>query len=209
MPKICRVSTYIYEKMCETPSDIHEHLPTLMKLATECDTIVEMGVRAAVSTWAFIEGLRKRRTDAVKRLTSVDICDVPQIGFVEAHAGKLGIDFTFVKHDSASVEIPETDLVFIDTWHAYGHLKRELSAHHSKAKKYIVLHDTESYMHVSDSSHFKADVRALSESSGYPVEEIEKGIGPAVVEFLEEHPEWVVKVHYTNNNGLTVLTRKE
>ena len=43
MPKICRVSTYIYEKMCETPSDIHEHLPTLMNLAMECDTIVEMG----------------------------------------------------------------------------------------------------------------------------------------------------------------------
>jgi hypothetical protein len=36
----------------------------------------------------------------------------------------------------------DTDLLFIDTWHVYGHLKRELAYWHSYAKKFIILHDT-------------------------------------------------------------------
>jgi hypothetical protein len=42
---------------------------------------------------------------------------------------------------------------------------------------------------------------------GYPEDEIRMGLGPAVREFLEMHPEWTVKEVFTNNNGLTVLQR--
>ena len=43
--------------------------------------------------------------------------------------------------------------------------------------------------------------------SGIPVEEIVKGLWPAVEEFLQEHPEWTIERRYTNNNGLTILKR--
>ena len=39
-------------------------------------------------------------------------------------------------------------------------------------------------------------------------EEIDNiGINSAIFEFLSTHPEWGVKQHYKNNNGLTVLER--
>ena len=33
------------------------------------------------------------------------------------------------------------------------------------------------------------------------------GLWPAVEDFLEKHPEWVLHERYTNNNGLTILKR--
>ena len=48
-----------------------------------------------------------------------------------------------------------------------------------------------------------------SRESGIPVEEIRKGLWPAVEEFLQSHPEWKIELRLTNNNGLTVLSRVE
>jgi hypothetical protein len=39
------------------------------------------------------------------------------------------------------------------------------------------------------------------------VEEIRKGLWPAVAEFLENHPEWSLRERFVNNNGLTVLEK--
>ena len=52
------------------------------------------------------------------------------------------------------------------------------------------------------------DAEIQSKESGFPVEEINKGLWPAVTEFLETHPEWYLKERFTNNNGLTILARK-
>lgn len=46
-----------------------------------------------------------------------------------------------------------------------------------------------------------------SAQTGIPVEEINKGLWPAIEEFLATHPEWVIDRRYTNNNGLTILKR--
>ena len=48
----------------------------------------------------------------------------------------------------------------------------------------------------------------MSQKSGIPVEEITKGLGPAISEFLENNPEWYIKEKFTNNNGLTVLAKR-
>ena len=202
------VVAYLYNKLCNTTSDIHEHLPALMKLASHCESVAEVGVRNAVSTWAFIEGLRKNN-QSTKTLISIDINDVPDIDFVAHHAMENGIDFTFMKHDSITADIPEVDLLFLDSWHCYAHLKGELESQHSKAKKFIVMHDTESYKLESESFVFKADLEQLSKDTGHSVEDISKGIGPAIIEFLGKHPEWIVGIHFENNNGLTILERKD
>ena len=62
----------------------------------------------------------------------VDIQDCPNSETMKQLANKNGIEYTFIKEDSAKVNIPEVDLLFIDTgsdsenrWHIYGHLKRE------------------------------------------------------------------------------------
>jgi hypothetical protein len=198
---------YMFRKMCKTVSDINEHMLSLMTLTKHCETVVEMGVREVVSTWAFIEGLRGNGS-STKTLISVDKNDIPDKEFVEHQARLVGVDFTFVQHDSVSVSLPDTDILFIDTWHSYAHLIRELEAHHEKVKKFIIMHDTESYKTESDSVVFKEDLDALSKETGYPIEEIKKGLGAAVMDFLQNHQEWVIGVHFSNNNGLTVLERK-
>ena len=139
---------------------------------------------------------------------SVDIQSTPNLQTATKAAAKVGIDHQFILADSATVrfQLP-VDLLFIDTWHIYGHLRRELAQHHAIVKRYILLHDTEIDHDVGESVRMKRNVGAESRRSGYPVCEIRLGLWPAVEEFLAKHPEWELKAHYRNNNGLTVLHR--
>lgn len=185
-----------YNHLCSTPSDINEHLPTLKTLTEECEHVTEMGVRWIISTYAFLAG-------KPKNLVSIDI-QHPQtwdanLSMVERLAKENNINFEFILSNSLEVEIKPTDLLFIDTWHAYKQLKAELNLHHSKVKKYIALHDTTNYESHDETSY---------EMWGDEWKGEGKGIWPAVLEFLEEHPEWEIKERYVNNNGLTILIRK-
>ena len=53
-------------QLYQTPSDINEHIPTLIKYGQECNHITEMGVRGIISTWAFLGS-------APKKMISYDI----------------------------------------------------------------------------------------------------------------------------------------
>lgn len=196
-----------FQKMCNTRSDINEHLPTLMELSKDCETICEFGVRSIVSTWAFLHGLQLNNSKN-KNLVSVDIVNVKDINSVIDIAKKDNISMKFICENSVNCEIPETDMLFIDTWHIYGHLKRELATHHKKVSKYIVMHDTELDKIKGESIRSGWDIKKQSEESGYSVEEISTGLQKAIDEFLSEHQEWVLHKVYTNNNGLTILKRK-
>ena len=101
----------------------------------------------------------------------------------------------------------ETDLLFIDTWHVYGHLRRELAYWHSSVKKYIIMHDTTIDEWKGETIRMGWNAQQQSIQHGIPVEEITKGLWPAIDEFLKEHPEWKLEKRYTNNNGLTILQR--
>lgn len=134
-----------YKKYCERPSDINEHLPRLREYAAGCDTVVEMGVRGIVSTWAFLAA-------HPKKLISIDIKhpdyykswfpDMVSLDEVKGIAEEEGIDFEFIEDDTREVEIPECDVLFIDTDHTYEQLHKELELHAPKVKKHIILHDT-------------------------------------------------------------------
>jgi hypothetical protein len=45
--------------------------------------------------------------------------------------------------------------------------------------------------------------------SGFPLEEINLGLWPAIEEFLKNNPNWILHERFTNNNGLTILKRNE
>jgi len=177
--------TLNYNRLCETPSDINEHLPTLMKYASECEHITEMGVRNIVSTFALLMG-------EPKRMISYDINWANGIEAVIQWANADGIDFDFRLADTNNLTIAETDLLFIDTLHNYNQLKKELELHSDKAKKYIIFHDTTSFEYIGESYEGKVD---------------EKGIWAAIEELIEEG-KWEILERYTNNNGLTILKQK-
>lgn len=195
-----------YESQCQKSSDINEHLPTLMELSKECQTICEFGVRSIVSSWAFLYGLLQNNSTN-KHLVSVDIVNVKNISSVISIAKEAGIHMEFIQEDSVKCKIPQTDMLFIDTWHIYGHLKRELNNHHSFVNKYIVMHDTELDKIRGESIRSGWNIKNQSIESGYPEEEIQCGLQRAIDEFLETHREWSLHKIYTNNNGLTILKR--
>ena len=181
----------------ETHSDINEHIPTLMKYARECDHITEMGVRWIVSTWAFL-------ATSPNKLISYDILD-PSNWDVNANiqdvydtAEKKQLNFQFIQANVLNIEIEETDLLFLDTWHAYKQLKSELALHSSKTRKYIILHDTTTYAENDEKSY---------EAWGSGWQGDGKGIWPAIEEFLHENQTWELLERFTNNNGLTILKR--
>ena len=127
-----------YKQLCETPSDINEHLPILRKYAFLSDTIIELGVRGIVSTWALLAGYPRE-------MISVDIVDPSEHrGNVEETqniAREEGIIWNFMKVSSLEIELPRHDLLFIDTIHTYEQISQELKLHSPHTTKYIIMHD--------------------------------------------------------------------
>lgn len=143
-------------------------------------------------------------------LTSVDIDPRLDKCWIAGLAAKAGIDYTFIACDSAKVVLPSpVDMLFIDTWHICAHLRRELRAHHAFARKYIVMHDTTVDRVHGDSVRCQHDIEKDVKRSGYPEHLVRLGLEPAVIDFLFLHPEWTVQSIYENNNGLTILRRKD
>lgn len=127
----------LYERLCRTPSDIYQHLPTFVATVAELDAtnVLELGTRTGVSTVAWLYALEGRG-----RLTSVDLDAQPPIGEYE--------HWTFVQADDMDYvdQVPEgsVDVLFIATSHLYEHTLAELRAYHRKVRPggRILLHDT-------------------------------------------------------------------
>lgn len=197
-----------YEMKCRIESDINEHLPTLYEYAKDCESIVECGVRHTVSSWAFIYGLLNNGKNKKKLLMN----DIEEFDFNTVEMLTKNTDILIEKKiiNNLQLELDENyDMVFIDTFHVYGQLKRELNKFSKTTNKYIIMHDTEvdgilgEYLRINS----YGCVYALSNKIGIPVDEIKRGLKPAIDEFLEENKNWVVHAHFTNNNGLTILKR--
>ena len=185
----------LYEHFRSIPGDINEHMETLKEYTKKCDHVTEMGARWGCSTFSFLTG-------RPKKFVSYDINMSENIITAINLAIKENIDFTFLKNNVLDVEIDETDLLFIDTWHKYGQLKEELKLHSNKVKKYLIFHDTESYEYKDepDWGGLYKDVRELSTEK--------TGIWPAIQELIDDG-DWVIEKRFTNNNGLTILKRKD
>ncbi len=177
-----------YIKHSNTPSDINEHLPTLYTYATECSHITECGVRTAVSSYAFANGLRGKNNN---RHILIDICGCDFIDTFLDECENEDINAIFYEESDLTCPVEPTELLFIDTWHVYGHLKRELNRWNKYASKYIILHDTTVDGEIGESVRQGHDIEKQVVESGLSEEEIRKGLWPAVEEFLVEHPEWV------------------
>lgn len=128
-----------YRRLCDTPSDINEHLPTLYRLTVnhQARHVVELGTRTGVSTVAFLWGLQATGG----RLTSIDVDGRPDIGDHD--------HWTFIQGNDLDPEVfgqlAPAELVFIDTSHVYEQTLSELHLYRWLVKPggSIVCHDTE------------------------------------------------------------------
>lgn len=189
--------------------DIMEHLPTLYKYAKECDSVFETGVRGCVSSWAFLYGLLDNKSTNKKCLfmNDISVCDVEELLHVSKNFENINITYEWT--NNLLLDFKENyDITFIDTWHVYGQLKRELNKFSKITNKYIIMHDTTVDGIKGETIRNGWDAKKQSAQSGIPVNEIMKGLIYAIKEFLHDNPEWYVKEIFTNNNGLTILARK-
>jgi cephalosporin hydroxylase len=181
-----------YQMECNRTSDINEHLPTLLELANECETVTELGVRYAVSVWAHLKSSARRITlcDLQKpdvwlnhpQNLSPTPCTMEEIEAAAPHK-----DIYFFEGSSLDIEITDTDLLFIDSFHSYSHLKAELDKHAHAVNKYIALHDIQTFKHRGQDGS--------------------EGLQKAIDEFLADNKEWSIHMWHTNNHGLGVLKR--
>ena len=111
----------------------HQHMPVLTTLCYN-KHVVELGVRYGVSTVGILAG-------EPKSLISVDMVRYETIDAIEELAHENQIDFSFIEANDLEIEIPECDVLFIDTLHTYEQLRQELTLHADKAREWIVMHD--------------------------------------------------------------------
>jgi hypothetical protein len=169
----------LYQEACARDTDIHEHLPLLAQLASECTHVTELGVGHGQSTIGFLRNNIELHSYEYKPFDYI-----PKLFEDYRNAGR---NVTLHIADTREINIAPTDFLFIDSLHIYEQVKIELHLHANKAKKYIGFHDTTTYA-------------TNGEFGG-------RGIWPAIQEFLDEHPEWQLIQRRINNNGLTILKR--
>jgi len=196
-----------YIDLCNQPSDINEHLPTLYKYATKCESVVELGVRGCISSWALSYGLLNNNSSNKKKILLNDIspCDINELLHVTKN---VDIEVKYEWINDLELDIKEkVDLTFIDTWHVYGQLKRELDKFSLITNKYIIMHDTTVDEIYGETIRCNYNLAEQLKQSGFSVEEINCGLGKAISEFLDNNKNWRMLEKYTNNNGLTILER--
>ena len=204
--------------MCNTASDINEHLPVLFRYAKQCNSALELGVRGCVSSWAISAGLLENKNGIRKKIFMNDSREC-QIGELIDVLEPLSIDVKYEWKNDLEIEFDadeKYDMVFIDTWHVYGQIKRELEKFSSIATKFIIMHDTTvdevegETLREYGYNYQQAFIRAteLATETGIPRDEILKGMWYGIEEFLTNHPEWYIKQRFFNNNGLMILARR-
>jgi cephalosporin hydroxylase len=201
-----------YLLLCNTPSDINEHLSTLYEYSKSCESVLELGVRSGVSTFAFMKGLSENGSSK-RSLVSGDLNEISSMlnqAQIITFCRDYSIDYTFILGNDLDIKIEsvgETDITFIDTWHIYGHLKRELIKFAPITKRYIIMHDTTLDGVYGETIRCGWNAEKQYKETGIPVEEINCGLRKAIIEFLEKNKDWSVDYETERNNGLTILKR--
>jgi hypothetical protein len=183
------------KQLIETPSDINEHLEIIKHYSSECEIVVEMGVRDVVSTWAILEGLQPKMT-----YIGVDVYKSGNLEEAKQFAKSKGVNFYF-RHGSTlenEFTCPKCDFLFIDTLHTFSQLQQELTKHGNSSIKYLGFHDVVSFAYRDEDIYSHADKKVfqITENSG---------LLPAIFQFMKLNPHWKIDYFAQNNNGLLIL----
>ena len=181
----------MYDQKCNTPSDINELLPTIKKYADKCDSVCELGVRTVVASWAFL-------ASKAKVVYGYDLETQPSVADAKKICEQAGREWNYVEADVLKVDLPQVDLIMVDTFHTASQCASELSLHASKANKYLLFHDSTTFWERGEDSYEAVAHNAMN---------CGRGLKYAIEPFLESHPEWKIVERLENNNGLLVLER--
>jgi len=218
MDQIQQKIEQIANKEILSDSQMFDYIKPLAEYAQGCEHITEMGVAIVCSTWAWLSAKPKRLVsvdidhncpvdevrEAAKRIgvdfefvvgdtnhgVTVELnkhCPVLNGGQNEKNNGE-NYRKVWESEPVPYYNCEPTDLLFIDTYHHYASLKKELDVHSPQVKKYLILHDTVAFGKRGEGNDTV-------------------GLAKAVSEFLEENPQWTTEKEYTNWPGLYVMKR--
>jgi hypothetical protein len=176
-----------FDALCNTPSDINEHLPLLRDLARQCEHVTEFGMRGGVSTTALLAGQPESLISwdinpvAVVHQNNADLISMQGRTFFQPRVG-----------DTLKIRIEPTDMLFIDSLHTYAQLRAELERHCDPedrlVRKFLVFHDTTTFGQKGEDGTepgLRAAIRFLQKEFAFPL--------------------WWLAHDLKNNNGLIVL----
>ena len=198
-----------YTSLCNDHSNAKEYLRVLNEYATECESILELGVGAGISSWALLNGIINNKKQT-KRYFFNDInpCNIDELLKTTKHLDYLKIECRWINDLQLTLNSDEFfDLTFIDTWSVYAQLKRELDKYGKITKKYMIIHNTEIDAVYGETIRLGLNAHKQSQESGFPLDEINCGLQKAIDEFLHSNKDWNIKATYTQNNGLTILEK--
>ena len=197
-----------FKYYCGQNCDINLHLPVLSRMASTCSSINSLSYSYSSNViWAFLYGLSKTQTTNPKSLMCVAPVHYKDTEHLQQISQLLNVTLTFKRCNKIQTQLSDVDLTFIDTWHVYAHLKRELETYAPKTQKYIILHDTEIDKTYGESIRMHHDISSKSIEWNYPESEIKMGIDTAIKQFITSNTHWKIYHHYPINNGLTILVR--
>lgn len=180
---------YEYELVKDCETDINFHIPKLREFGEKCEHITEIGCRYGNSSIAFL-------ISRPKKFISYDLQRNDKMDYLELVAKESGVNFDLRIENATPDDEPEsklemTDLLFIDSNHHATQLRVELKLHHSKVRKYIIMHDTTTFW-----------------DRGAGDDHMQDGMKLAVEPFLIDHAdEWKMIYRSFENNGLMILER--
>lgn len=165
---------------------MREHLDTLYRYASGCRHVTEFGVNEGQSTVAFLMA-------EPETLVSYDTRRTPEIMELERLARDVPkTEWSFVQASTYDVTLFPTDLLLIDSDHHGAAIAHELALHAGQVRRWILIHDTESF----------GEMGSSWDGGAYT------GLWPAIRDFLRARPEWRLHHHYRNCHGLTILERR-
>ncbi len=201
----------LYHEMREKSSDMRENLPILRTLSSRSTTVMELGVRNMVGTWAILLGLAENSNISKKIYIGVDLTYPNPAIMVKASmlAENTGTLFFFLASNDMELinfksVIRGVDLMFVDSLHTYCHVRYTLESYAPLVQKYIILHDTNGPWSYIDQDNYSGNYSEYP--LGYNCTNT-KGVLPAVKDFLRRNKNWIVKRHSHRSNGATLLIR--
>jgi len=200
----------IYNNNCTTPTEVFKLLPIFKDYATKSTSVLVLGVQDIYYENPILSALvfgLLNNNNTTKKLILNDkyVCNIPTILNV-ANDLDLGLDVKTKWCNSLELNLTQNvDLTFIDTWHVYGQLKRELAKFAPLTNNYIIMHDTVIDEVYGETIRRGLDATAQATESGFTLDEINCGVGKAIDEFLAANSNRVVDQKIIFNNGLTIL----
>ena len=203
-----------YDKRLKGNAAMTPFMPVLRKLAAQCSSIVEFGVRRGDSTIALLRGLADGGTGI---LQSWDI-EPPRFSVpILPH----GIEWEFYQEPSERAEIGKCDLLLHDSLHTYDQVKKDLAKHGSAIRKWLIFHDSIVHASFGESENLHKKVLKLA-SQPSTLERMTQlqiceelfgrgtGLRMAIDEFMiEDSGYWAIRAHYPATSGLLVLENME